>query len=89
MQQVNRKIKYIYDTYYTSNKKDFVELLQLLQSGVALAEVERGITELCHLHPNHVTTDKIKALCAKYRENLLPLIELSENGREITERARQ
>jgi transposase len=68
LHQAPKKIKKLYDTYYTNREKDFIELMQFIRDGVSLEEVEISIQELCKLHPSHVTTDKIKILCAKNRE---------------------
>ena len=90
MQQASTKIKQIYVHHYITRPKDFVELLQFIQSGVPLTEIEHSIKRLCEINPNHVTTDKIKVLCAKERENLQQgVTELSEHGREIVELAAQ
>lgn len=87
LQQASAKIKQIYAQYYTTRPKDFIELLQFIQSGVTLSEVEHSIEKLRQIHPDHVTTDKIKVLCAKQKEIQYTVTELSENGREIAEKA--
>ena len=89
LQQANQKIKTIYATYYTNRERDFVDLLLYLRDGTALAEVERAIEELSRIHPSHVTTDKVKVLCAKNRETVLPAAPLSQDTEEIAERSRQ
>jgi hypothetical protein len=38
LQQADKKIKNIYETYYTSQPKEFIELIQYLQSEVSLKE---------------------------------------------------
>jgi transposase/6-pyruvoyl-tetrahydropterin synthase len=70
LQQADKKIKNIYDTYYTNKVKEFIELLHYLQENANLKEVEQSIEELRSIHPSHVTTDKIKVLCAKNQEEL-------------------
>jgi transposase len=89
LQQANSKIKHIYATYYTRREKDFVDLMVYLRDGVALAEVERAIHELSRIHPSHVTTDKIKVLCAKNREIIPPVVPLSQTTQEIADQAKQ
>lgn len=69
LQQAQRKTKKIYETYYTKQGKDFIELLQYIQGHTSFEEVEQSIEELRRIHPSHVTTDKIKVLCAKRQEN--------------------
>lgn len=68
LQQAQRKTKMIYETYYTKREKDFIELLQYIQSHASFEEVELSIDELRRIHSSHVTTDKIKVLCAKRQE---------------------
>ncbi|MGY0695025.1 IS21 family transposase [Virgibacillus sp. FSP13] len=68
LQQADQKIKNIYSTYYTKNPKEFIELIHYIQEGASLVEIENGIEELRKIHPSHVTTDKIKILCAKNQE---------------------
>lgn len=87
LQQASTKIKNIYTRYYSTKPKDFIELLQFIQSGTTLSEVEYSIEKLRQIHPHHVTTDKIKVICAKQKEIQYDVPELSENGREISEKA--
>uniref|UniRef100_UPI0003716375 Mu transposase domain-containing protein n=1 Tax=Effusibacillus pohliae TaxID=232270 RepID=UPI0003716375 len=89
LQQANSKIKDIYAAYYTKREKDFIDLMLYLRDGTALSEVERAIDELCSIHPGHVTTDKIKVLCAKNRETLPPVMPLSQTTQEIADQAKQ
>ncbi|YCJ45760.1 IS21 family transposase [Schinkia sp. CFF1] len=66
LQQADQKIKTIYDTYYTSHPKEFVELIEWMKDGTSLERIEQSIEELRRINPQHVTTDKIKILCEKY-----------------------
>ena len=86
LHQVNNKIKKIYDTYYTKNAKDFIELMHFLQS-TPLKVVEQAIVELDQLHPDHVTTDKIKVLCARHQEYKQAGLPSSEAGQETSNRS--
>ncbi|MDC3418739.1 IS21 family transposase [Aquibacillus salsiterrae] len=70
LQQADKKIKNIYDSYYINNEKGFIELIHYLQENDNLKEVEQSINELHNIHPSHVTTDKIKVLCARNQEEL-------------------
>lgn len=88
LQQAPQEIKSIYEKYYTKREKEFVELLQFIQDSVTLAEVEHAIEELCRIHPSHVTTDKIKVLCARNREKVEPVSPLSQTTQEIADRAK-
>jgi len=87
-QQAPQKIKTIYELYYTKRDKEFVQLLQYIRDEAHFAEVEQAIVELERIHPDHVTTDKIKVVCAKNRE-MAPVVQatLSETGQEIAERS--
>jgi hypothetical protein len=89
LQQAQTKIKTIYETYYTRREKDFVELLQYIRDEVTLMEVECSIAELCRIHPDHVTTDKIKALCARTREVLPEQTLSSQESQDIEAHAKQ
>ncbi|GAA0356581.1 Mu transposase domain-containing protein [Bacillus horti] len=89
LHQASKKIKNIYETYYTKHERDFVHLLQYMQDDVSLTEVECSIEELRAIHPNHVTTDKIKVLCAKNREIAIPTAALSKNECEIADQAKE
>lgn len=77
LQQATPKIKNIYNSYYTTHPKDFIELIHFLQSGITIEQVETSIQALHRIHPSHVTTDKIKLLCAKYQEKYHPPIVYS------------
>ncbi|MCD8503160.1 MAG: IS21 family transposase [Bacillaceae bacterium] len=65
LQQATKKIKNIYENYYTKNPRGFVELIELIKDGTALNQIEQSINELRKISPQHVTTDKIKVLCEK------------------------
>lgn len=88
LQQAPQNIKTIYESYYTKREKEFVQLLQYIRDEVDFTEVEQAIQELERIHPEHVTTDKIKVLCAKNRD-MAPVVQaiLSETGQEIADRS--
>lgn len=85
--QAQSHIKNIYETYYTRREKDFVELLQYIRDDANLEEVQRSIKQLDNLHPSHVTTDKVKAICAKGREVEAPPPLHSQASQAILEQA--
>ncbi len=89
-QQAPKRIKEIYETYYTKQDKEFIQLLQYIRDDVPFAEVEQAIRELEKIHPAQVTTDKIKVLCARNRD-AMPVVQpnLSKTGKEIVERSAQ
>ena len=90
MQQAGRKAKYIYETYYNNRERDFVELMQYLRDNEAsLKEIEEAIEILCRIHKSHVTTDKIKVLCAKNREPISKVVENTQDTNEITKRSKE
>lgn len=67
LQQADPKLKTIYTTYYISHERDFIELIHYLKEKATLSEVEQSIQELRRMGSTHVTTDKIKVICAKNR----------------------
>lgn len=87
-QQTPQKIKTLYERYYTKRNKEFIQLLQYIRDNADFADIEKAIQELEQIHPEHVTTDKIKVPCAKNRE-LVPVVQaiLSETGQETAERS--
>jgi hypothetical protein len=68
MQMCSHRIKKIYNTYYTKNPREFIDLIELIKS-TTLEDVEKAIVELETLGQRHVTTDKIKNIVAQ--ENML------------------
>ncbi|BCV20547.1 hypothetical protein hamaS1_06160 [Moorella sp. Hama-1] len=89
LQQVDKKLQSIYHTYYSKREKEFIELLQYLQEDGSLSEVEKSIQELSQIHPEHVSTAKIKILCAKRKETLYVPAIASEETRAIADEARR
>jgi transposase len=85
--QAQSHIKKLYETYYIRREKDFVELLQYIRDDAELEEVQRSIKQLEKLHPSHVTTDKVKAICAKQREVPAPSPLLSQASQAILQQA--
>jgi DNA-binding transcriptional MerR regulator len=64
-------------------RKEFIELLHFMQSGVTLKEIESSINQLRNIHPSHVTTEKIKLLCAKQKEEQTPVLTYSSQKQLI------
>jgi transcription initiation factor IIF auxiliary subunit len=54
-----------------------------MQSGVTLKEIESSINQLRNIHPSHVTTEKIKLLCAKQKEEQTPVLTYSSQKKTI------
>ena len=89
LQQADKKIKKIYETYYINKSKEFIELIQYTKEESSLEEIEHSIKELCEIHPSHVTTEKIKVLCAKNRQYPLPPTHTTQETKEITDFAKK
>jgi len=89
LRQADAKIQKIYQTYYTGKEKDFIELLQYMKDGVTPDEVQHSIEELCRIHPDHVTTDKIKILCSRNLQMPQVTLHLSQATKEIAEQAKK
>lgn len=87
--QAQSQTKILYETYYTRREKDFVELLQYIRDDAKMEEVQRSITELCKIHPSHVTTDKIKAMCAKAKETVPTTLPCLQASQDIAARAKE
>ncbi|MCL0081398.1 IS21 family transposase [Peptococcaceae bacterium] len=90
LQQADQKLQNIYHSHYIKREKEFIELIHYIQQGTSLVEVEKSIQELSQIHPKHISTDKIKILCAKKIETpsiLDALVNISEETQEITDQA--
>jgi transposase len=88
LQQADKRILNIYNTYFTKKPKEFIELLQFIKEESDLKEVEKSIKQLCKLNPSHVTTDKIKILCTKKHDSLIPLVQSTKETKDITAHAK-
>ena len=90
LHQAHKKTKNIFETYYTKQPKEFVALLQWMQQeDISLAELEQAIGELRKMHPNHVTTDKIKIICAKRRETPKVIVQKEQQTKEFETQAKR
>ncbi|WP_456278796.1 IS21 family transposase [Bacillus sp. AK128] len=87
LQQADEKLKNIYKTYYISREREFVELIQYLKGESSVSEIEQCIEELRRINPVHVTTDKIKVLCAKNKTKLSSSLPISKESKEINDQA--
>ena len=84
LQQADKNIKKIYDLYFINKAKEFIELLHYIKEKNNLNEVMCAIDQLKNHHPNHVTTAKIKILCNK-QENILIPVPVSPESKKIAE----
>lgn len=88
LQQADKKINKIYKSYYTNKEKEFIELVQFIRDESSIAEVEKSIKELRKINPSHVTTNKIKVLCAKNQNGTPQISTVSNESKEITDQAK-
>ncbi|WP_348981348.1 IS21 family transposase [Bacillus sp. DNRA2] len=88
LQQADKNIKKIYDTYYSSREKEFIELIQYIKDESSIREVENSIKELRKIHKSHVTTEKIKVLCERNKNVLLTSVSTSHETKDIVEHAK-
>ncbi len=59
-----KKVREVFETYFTSAPKDFVELLIFLRNrGMGFDKVYKAIERLKTLCPHNISLDTIKALC--------------------------
>ncbi|KAB2951501.1 IS21 family transposase [Heliorestis acidaminivorans] len=87
LHQAPKKIKNLYETYFIKREKEFIQLLQYIRDTATFAEVEQAIATLKAIHPSHVTTDKVKILCAKNRDMTVVQTPVSKTAQEIAERS--
>lgn len=88
LHQADQKLKDIYTAYYTGNEKDFIALCHYVRDEAELDDVVTSIEELEAIHPKHVTTDKIKAMCAKAKEPAMPQTPATKDAKAIVTQAR-
>nr|WP_010529047.1 IS21 family transposase [Lentibacillus jeotgali] len=88
LHQADQKIKEIYKSYYTGKERDFIGLCHYLRDEGNLDDVLASIDRLEAIHPQHVTTDKIKVMCDKHKENPGHTKPSSQATKTINEQAR-
>ena len=88
LQQADTKIKTIYETYYIKREREFIELIQYIRDESNIGEIERSIEELRKINPSHVTTDKIKILCAKSMDSSPTSVTVSKEAKDIADQAK-
>jgi len=67
MQQMNPKLQTIYNKYYTTHPKDFIDLIELISEN-GLEKIETIISELEKISPLNINTEKIKMLCNRNKD---------------------
>lgn len=64
LQNADQRVQHIYQQYYRSNAKDFIELLSYMQQKqVPLQKIKQAIDQLQGLGCRQITTDKIMVIC--------------------------
>ena len=81
MQQMNPKLQSIYNKYYTTNPKDFIDLIEIISEN-GLEKIERIILELEKISPLNINTEKIKLLCNRKKDSKQ---EINNKNKETTE----
>nr|WP_246615604.1 hypothetical protein [Clostridium thailandense] len=71
--QLNYKLRDIYNTYFTNEERDFINLIKLVGT-YGLSKVECAIEELKNTCPTNISIDKIEFICGrKDAENVIYL----------------
>lgn len=79
LDQMDEKLKNIYQEHYSTKPKDFIELIEYLKnSSLSIQQVEFAITTLLKTAQQEITTDKIKIICEKKDTEKAPI-----NDREL------
>ena len=81
MQQMNPKLQTIYNKYYTTNPRDFIDLIEIISEN-GLEKIETIILELEKISPLNINTEKIKLLCNRNEDFKQ---DISEKNKETTE----
>ena len=69
--QSDTRIKNIFETYYSSDARTFLEVLEIIyEKGVD--EVEYALQELGHLSPMDMSADKVKVICDRIHADKNP-----------------
>ncbi|MDD2504076.1 MAG: IS21 family transposase [Clostridia bacterium] len=64
LQQAHTKISNLYEKHFTTNKRDFVELLLFMKDyDVSIELIESAVAKLLLINPVDISADKIKLLC--------------------------
>ncbi len=70
MAQIDIRLDKIYKTYYKTREKDFIDLIEYLQTRpVTIKKIELAIKHLQPVKTTDVTLDKIKILCDRKSED--------------------
>ncbi len=79
LQQANSKIKNLYHKHFTTNNRDFVELLLFIkENDIKIESIEESIQRILSISPIDISTEKIKILCNKQGSNNSHVYDKSE-----------
>jgi hypothetical protein len=82
---MNPKLQSIYNKYYTTNPRDFIDLIEIISEN-GLEKIERIILELEKISTLNINTEKIKLLCNRNKDSKQ---EISNKNTETTEIEKQ
>ena len=81
LQQAHSRIIKLYEEYFTTNKRDFVELLLFMKEyDVSIDKIESAIERMLLINPTDISSDKIKFLCMNNDSNT----EINDNRQDET-----
>ena len=84
LNQAQQQIKNIYQRYFSTSSRDFVELMiWIKEKNLSFHKIEEIIHSLHQIHEQHVTIDKIKISYAKSIEIPIPKDVQTEQAKEI------
>lgn len=70
MTQIDSRLRKIYETYYINREKNFIDLIEYLQTpSITIKKIEWAIKYLHPVRATDITLDKIKILCQRKSEN--------------------
>jgi len=82
LKQTAKECQEIYDKYYQTEPKGFIELLEYIKNnGIGIKEVQKAIKELGPIKEGDIITDKVERICEKNKEIKIksaPRLEINE-----------
>lgn len=88
LEQVDERLKNIYNQYYLENPRDFIELIDYLKkSTISISQIEQIITNLLNTAQQEITTDKIKIIYENKDEDEAQ--SATKNNQEIENQCKQ
>ncbi len=83
--QMNEELKTIYRNYFSSQTKDFIELLiYMKENQKSIADIQKIINKLLRISPTHISTAKIKSISERniYEEKIDYSTKIDEFSKE-------